>query len=55
MIHRFYCPECKREHDQPAEATFVLSIRCNECELLGLLEAHFEASAREPEAIPAAA
>lgn len=55
MIQRFYCPECKREHDEPAEAAFVLSVRCADCELRALLEAHFEASNRGPEAIPAAA
>jgi hypothetical protein len=55
MIHRFHCPECKREHDEPAEAAYVLSVRCADCELLTLLEAHFEANSREPEAIPTAA
>jgi hypothetical protein len=55
MIQRFYCPECKREHDEPAEAAFILSVRCADCDLLALLEAHFEKSKRGPEAIPAAA
>ncbi len=55
MIQRFYCPECKNEHDEPPEASFVLSVLCADCELLAFLEAHFEASDRGPEAIPTAA
>ncbi len=34
MTHSFDCPECGREHDEPAEAAFVLAVRCGECDLL---------------------
>ncbi len=34
MTHSFDCPDCGREHDEPAEAAFVLAVRCGECDLL---------------------
>ncbi len=33
-MHRFRCPECGCEHDQPAEAAFVVTVICLDCALL---------------------
>lgn len=29
----FECPDCHRMHDEPAEATLRLHVRCFDCEL----------------------
>jgi acetone carboxylase gamma subunit len=42
--HRFFCPECASEHDQPAEATYVVAVLCLDCEL----EARYAEILREP-------
>jgi transcription elongation factor Elf1 len=39
MTHSFDCPECGREHDEPAEAAFVLAVRCGECDLRERIDA----------------
>jgi hydrogenase maturation factor HypF (carbamoyltransferase family) len=31
MPHIYYCPECKSEHDQPAQAYFALAVICLDC------------------------
>jgi len=33
-MHLFRCPECGCEHDQPAEAAFVVAVICLDCALL---------------------
>ncbi len=30
-MHLFRCPECGREHHDPAEGTFVLAVVCFDC------------------------
>ncbi len=32
-MNLFHCPDCRREHDEPAHATFVLAVQCLECAL----------------------
>jgi len=34
IMHLFRCPDCGREHDAPAEATFVLAVVCFDCALV---------------------
>ena len=29
----FVCPDCRAVHDEPAEAAFVLEVRCFDCDL----------------------
>lgn len=29
----YECPDCRRMHDEPAEATLRLHVRCQDCEL----------------------
>ena len=49
MNHTFHCPDCGREHDEPAGAEFVLAVSCADCELEALLEARRrETSRRAP-------
>ncbi len=31
MSDLYHCPECHRLHDEPAEAAYVLSVRCFDC------------------------
>jgi hypothetical protein len=38
MTHSFHCPDCGRDHCEPAEAAFVLSVRCRSCDLLERIE-----------------
>jgi hypothetical protein len=38
MTHLFNCPDCGREHDEPADAGFVLTVRCADCDLGAILE-----------------
>jgi len=53
MTHLFHCPDCRREHAEPAHAGFVLAVLCADCELVALIEAHeIELAGR---AVPAAA
>jgi acetone carboxylase gamma subunit len=33
MNRPFECPDCGSHHDEPAEATYVLTVRCFDCEL----------------------
>ncbi len=33
-MHLFRCTECGCEHDQPAEAAFVVAVICLDCALL---------------------
>jgi acetone carboxylase gamma subunit len=52
MERPFECPECHSWHDEPAEATYVLFVRCLDCEL----EALYRADRESPyESIPRAA
>ncbi len=44
------CPDCKRTHDEPAEAAYVLSVRCLDC----FLELELAVIETEPELQPAA-
>jgi acetone carboxylase gamma subunit len=50
MNHRFICPECKTIHEEPAEASYVLSVRCLDCEL----EDRYQESLLQPEIAAAA-
>ena len=38
MAALFQCPDCHAIHDGPAEARYVLAVRCEEC----LLDREFE-------------
>lgn len=38
MTYQFNCPDCGREHDEPADATFVLAVLCADCDLGASLE-----------------
>jgi len=38
-MHLFRCPDCGREHDEPAEATFVLAVVCFDCALVDVRSA----------------
>jgi hypothetical protein len=29
----YECPDCGRQHDEPAGAAYVLSVRCLDCDL----------------------
>ena len=33
MVQTFSCPDCKRVHVEPLEASYVLAVRCADCEL----------------------
>ena len=33
MIRPYECPDCNCRHDEPAEATYLLTARCLDCEL----------------------
>jgi hypothetical protein len=33
MNQLFDCPDCSRTHDEPADAAYVLAMRCLDCEL----------------------
>ncbi len=44
MNQRFFCPECKSTHDAPAEASYVLTVLCLDCEL----EARYREVLAEP-------
>jgi hypothetical protein len=46
----YHCPDCNRTHDEPAEAAYVLSVRCLDC----AFELEFAAVVTEPELQPAA-
>jgi len=51
----FNCPACGHDHDEPADASFVLAVLCSDCELASILaDRHADAEAERPE-IPAAA
>ncbi len=52
MNRPFECPDCGCQHDEPAEATFVLTVRCLDCELEMLYRADRDAAY---ETIPRAA
>jgi hypothetical protein len=39
MTHSFHCPDCGSEHCEPADATFVLAVRCSACDLLDRIDA----------------
>jgi len=32
-MYLYECPDCRRLHDEPAEATIRLHVRCLDCEL----------------------
>jgi hypothetical protein len=32
-LQLYECPDCRRTHDEPAEATIRLHVRCLDCEL----------------------
>ncbi|GAC1518467.1 MAG: hypothetical protein NVS2B3_14480 [Vulcanimicrobiaceae bacterium] len=32
-MNLYECPDCRRRHDEPAEATIRLHVRCSDCEL----------------------
>ncbi len=34
-MHLFRCPECNRDHAQPARADFVLTVICLDCAFWG--------------------
>lgn len=38
MTHQFNCPDCGREHSEPADAAFVLTVLCADCDLGARLE-----------------
>jgi hypothetical protein len=46
----YHCPDCKRTHDEPAEAAYVLTVRCLDC----ALELEYAVVETEPELQPAA-
>ncbi len=50
MSPRFFCPECKTVHDAPAEASYVLTVLCLDCDL----EERRRAAAPEPRVAAAA-
>jgi acetone carboxylase gamma subunit len=50
MNQRFFCPDCKSIHEEPAEASYVLTVLCLECEL----EARYREALLEPEIAAAA-
>jgi acetone carboxylase gamma subunit len=33
MNQLFVCPECKSIHEEPAEASYVLTVLCLDCEI----------------------
>ncbi len=43
MNRPFECPDCGSQHDEPAEATYVLAVRCLDCELETLYRADRDA------------
>lgn len=57
MATLFQCPDCHAIHDGPAEARYVIAVRCEPC----LLDREFEewrgdaAGAAAPEALASAA
>jgi len=51
MLHIFICPECRTEHDEPAEADFLLSAICVDCAFeLDVRAARFEPLVTNPAA-----
>ncbi len=51
MLHIFICPECRTEHDEPAEADFLLSAICVDCAFeLDVRAARFEPLVTHPAA-----
>jgi transcription elongation factor Elf1 len=38
-MRQFNCPECGHDHVEPIDATFVLAVRCADCDLTIALEA----------------
>jgi hydrogenase maturation factor HypF (carbamoyltransferase family) len=55
-MHTFTCPDCGHEHQDPADARFVLTVRCTGCELeAGLIEVAERRSREAERRIPAAA
>jgi len=55
MTMIFNCPECGHEHDRPAEATFVLTVVCSDCELGAILADRLADAEAERHEVPAAA
>jgi transcription elongation factor Elf1 len=45
MTHQFNCPDCGREHSEPADAAFVLTVLCADCDLGARLELHVKSTA----------
>ena len=54
MTMIFNCPACGHEHDEPANAAFVLAVICRDCELASILADLADTEAERHE-IPAAA
>ena len=48
MKHLFHCPACGRQHDEPADATFVLAVRCADCEIAEILAVRIVSVAAAP-------
>jgi transcription elongation factor Elf1 len=38
-MNHFVCPECGHDHSEPLDATFVIAVRCADCDLAFALEA----------------
>jgi transcription elongation factor Elf1 len=38
-MNQFVCPECARHHSEPVDGTFVIAVRCADCDLTFALEA----------------
>jgi hypothetical protein len=51
----FNCPACGHDHQEPADASFVLAVLCSDCELASILaDRHADAEAERHE-VPTAA
>jgi transcription elongation factor Elf1 len=55
MTTIFNCPACNHEHDEPAEAAFVLTVVCSDCELGSILADRLADAEAERHAIRPAA
>ncbi len=52
MASLFQCPDCYATHTEPLKATYLLSVRCEDCDLDGEL---LQRRPFEPAALAAAA
>jgi hypothetical protein len=51
----FTCPTCGHEHGEPADAAFVLTVLCCDCELASILAERLADAEAEHHKVPAAA